>query len=159
DGLEPDVLAHLDATGREVEDGLYPGGGQLLDHALRGLAGDGDDGELQVPQLCLARQVPQGEDRDAFHLLAPFRGVVVEDREDAEPLLGESLVVKERGPEIAEADEGDLPLAVEAEDPLQLRFQPRDVVPDAADAELTEVGQVLPDLRGVEAEALRKILR
>jgi len=34
-----------------------------------------------------------------------------------------------------------------------------DEIPDAADAELAEVGQILPDLRGIQMELLRERLR
>ena len=50
-------------------------------------------------------------------------------------------------------------LAVEPEDLAQVPAQLLDVVADAADAELAEVGQVLADLRGVEMELLGERLR
>ena len=44
--------------------------------------------------------------------------------------------------------------AIEAEDLAQVALQIADVVADAADAELAEVGEVLADLRGVEVKLL-----
>src|SRR5215813_206856 len=49
---------------------------------------------------------------------------------------------KPRRPEVAETDQRDRPLTIEAEDALQLGLEPRHVVADAADAELAEVGEV-----------------
>ena len=40
------------------------------------------------------------------------------------------------------------------EDRAQVRLEFRDVVADAADAELAEVGQVLADLRGIQMKTL-----
>src|SRR5262249_53202533 len=62
-------------------------------------------------------------------------------------------------PRVAEADERYRPLAIEAEDALQLGLEPRDVVADATDAELAEVGEVFSDLRRIEIEAVGQLLR
>ena len=48
---------------------------------------------------------------------------------------------------------------IEAEDLPQVPAQFLDVVADAADAELAEIRQVLPDLRGVQVELLGQRLR
>src|SRR5204863_9239921 len=91
---------------------------------------------------------------------APHLGrVIVEYRGDAEPLTSEALVVVEGGAQIAESHEGDLPLAVETKDALELRLQTRDVVADAAHTELAEIREVFPDLGRVQAEPLRQLLR
>ena len=50
-------------------------------------------------------------------------------------------------------------LPIEAEDLPEMAFQVADVVADAADAELAEVGEVLADLRGVQVELFREPLR
>ena len=50
-------------------------------------------------------------------------------------------------------------LPIEAENLPQVPPQLLDVIADAAHAELAEVGEVLPDLRGVEVELLGKRLR
>ena len=42
---------------------------------------------------------------------------------------------------------------------IRFVFEPRDVVADAARAELAEAGQVLPDLRGVQMKARRQLVR
>src|SRR5262245_26422043 len=120
DVLEPHVPRDLDPARREVQDGLDSGGDQLVDHALGGLGGYRDDGELQVPPLHLAREVAHRENRDAVHGFAPLALIVVEDPEDPEALLGEALVVEERRAEVPEPDERDLPLPIEPQDALEL---------------------------------------
>jgi hypothetical protein len=50
-------------------------------------------------------------------------------------------------------------LAVETQEGVEVIGQGLDVVADAADAELPELGQVLADLRGGEVVALRHLLR
>src|SRR5438445_767489 len=81
------------------------------------------------------------------------------DGRDAQSCAGESAIVAERRSEVAEAHERHGPPAIETEHALALGLQPRDVVPDAPDAELAEVGEVLADLRRVEIEPIRQLLR
>ena len=50
-------------------------------------------------------------------------------------------------------------LLIEAENLAKVPLQVADVVADAADAELAEVGEVLADLRRVEVELLGERLR
>ena len=83
----------------------------------------------------------------------------VEQRDDLEPVVAEPAVVGERQAEVAGADDRDADAAVEPEDLPQVAPQLLDVVADAADAELAEIGQVLPDLRGVQVELLGQRLR
>ena len=84
---------------------------------------------------------------------------VVEQRRDLEALLAEAGIVGEREAEVAGAHDRDAQLAIEAEDLAQVPLQIADVVADAADAELAEVGEVLADLRGVQVELLGERLR
>ena len=95
----------------------------------------------------------------AARLLADLRAQVVEQRRDLEAFLAEARVVGEREAEIAGADDRDAQLAIEAEDLAQMPLEIADVVADAADAELAEVGEVLADLRGVQMELLGERLR
>ena len=83
----------------------------------------------------------------------------VEQRRDLEAFLPEARIVGERQAEVAGAHDGDAQPAIEAEDLPQVAAQLLDVVADAADAELAEVREVLPDLRGVEMELLGERLR
>ena len=83
----------------------------------------------------------------------------VEQRRDLEAFLAEPGIVGEREAEIAGAHDRDAQLAIEAENLAQVALQIADVVADAADAELAEVGEVLADLRGVQVELLGERLR
>src|SRR5262244_3879966 len=157
--LEAHVLGCPQATRREVQDGLDSGGHQRLRHRLGGFRGHGHDGELEVARLRLPGQIAQGQDGHAVGSCPELGGIIIEDGGDPEALTAEALVVIEGGAQVAEAYEGDLPLAVEAEDTLQLGLEPGDVVADATHPELAEVREVLSHLCRVQAEALRQLLR
>src|SRR5262245_7787003 len=159
DVLETDVAGDLDASGREVQDRLDSGRDQLVGHRLRRFHRDRDDRDLDAAGLHLAAEIAAREDRRQLDLGPDLRRSLIKDGRDAEALTGEAPVVEQRRAEVAEADERHRPLAIEPEDPLQLSFQAGDVVADAADAELAEVGKVLADLRRVEVEAVRQLLR
>ena len=68
-------------------------------------------------------------------------------------------VVGQREPEVAGPHDRHAHAAVEAENLPQVPPQLLDVVADAADAELAEIRQVLPDLRRVQVELLGERLR
>src|SRR5262249_40949276 len=76
-----------------------------------------------------------------------------------ETFLPEARIVGEREPEVAGAHDRDAQLAVETEDLPQVALQIADVIADAADAELAEVREVFPDLRGVEVKLFGERLR
>ncbi len=100
------------------------------------------------------------EDADAAARAAPDLGALgVEERDDREPFLPESRVVGEREPEVAGAEDRHAHGAIEPQDHPQVALELLDVVADAADAELAEVGEVLANLRGVQMELLGQGLR
>ena len=84
---------------------------------------------------------------------------VSKSAEISKPSWRKPGIVGEREAEVAGAHDRDAQLAIEAEDLAQVALQIADVVADAADAELAEVGEVLADLRGVEVELLGERLR
>ena len=98
-------------------------------------------------------------DRDAAQLGADLRGVVVEDRDDVEAVVGEDRRAGDRLAEPARADERDVVLARGAQDAADLGDQRVDVVADAALAELAERREVAPDLRRVDVRVLGDVLR
>src|SRR5262249_60402407 len=140
--------------GGDVGVRLDPRREELVGDGLSGLGRDGNDGDRDAAGLDLVSQLTARQHADPADLATDLRGIVVEDRRDPEALAREPLVVEQGGAEVTEADERNRPLAVEAEDLLELRFEAGDVVPDAADAELAEVREILPDLRGVQVDAL-----
>src|SRR6266851_42671 len=156
--LEPHVLGSANAPRGEVEDGLDPGGHELFRHRLGRFGRHRHDGDLEIAALGLAREVAHGQDGHAVGQLPRLGGIVVEDGRDPEALAGEALVVEERRAQVTEAHQRHLPLAIQAQDALELGLEARDVVADAAHAELAEVGEVLPDLGGVQTEALGQLL-
>lgn len=84
---------------------------------------------------------------DPIDLPPGLGGIVVEDRGDPEALTPETLVMEEGGAEVAEADQRRGPLAVEAEDPLELGLEAGHVIARSPHTELGEVGETLADLR------------
>jgi hypothetical protein len=90
----------------------------------------------------------------ASRLVADFLVGGVEKRRDFEAFLAETRVVRERQTEVAGAHDGDTEVAVETENLPQMAAEVLDVVADAANAELAEVGQVLADLRRVQVKLL-----
>ncbi len=88
-----------------------------------------------------------------------FVALGVEERDDREAFLPEPRIVGERESEIAGAEDRDAHGAIEPEDHPQVALELLDVVADAAHAELAEVREVLPNLRGVQMELLGQRLR
>ena len=120
----------------------------------------GDDGDADaVAPRDLLEIVDVVDRHAAARLLADLVAQGVEQRRDLEPFLAEAGIVGEREAEVAGAHDRDAQLAIEAEDLPQVALQIADVVADAADAELAEVGEVLANLRGVQMELLGERLR
>ena len=88
-----------------------------------------------------------------------FAVVGVEDRHDAEAVVGEDVRGGDRLAEVAGAEQRDVVLAAGAQDLADLRDERVDVVADAALAELAEAGQVAADLRRVHVRVLGELLR
>ena len=74
----------------------------------------------------------------------------------SKPSWTKPRVVGERQTEIAGADDRDAQLAIETEDLAQVPPQIADVVADTAHAELSEVREVLANLRGVQMKPFGK---
>ena len=107
--------------------------------ADRGLAHDGVE-------------VVEGETSSSPTTLAARRvRVVVEEGRDLEAARGEPAVVGERVTEVADTDDDDRPVLGQPDLAGDLVAQVVDVVPDATRAVGAEVGEVLAELRGVDA--------
>src|SRR6185503_16557825 len=160
DALQLHVGRHLQRAGRKIQHRLDAGGDHLPEHVLRRRRRHGDDGDADPFAPGHFLQVVDVVDRDAAaRLLADFLFQRVEQRRDLEPFEAEAGIVGEGEAEVAGAHDRDAQLAIEAEDLAQVALQIADVVTDAAHAELAEVREVLPYLRGVEVELLRERLR
>src|SRR6185503_6526947 len=117
--------------------------------------GNGQHGDADAVAAGEFLEVVDVEDWHApARLLANFRALVVEERQDFESFLSEARVVGQREPEVAGADDGDPQLAIEAQNLAQMALQIADVVADAADTELAEIREILANLRGVQVELL-----
>ena len=87
------------------------------------------------------------------------RRIGVDQRLDAKPARTEATVVGERTAEVADPDDGDRPVAGEAELAGDLVQEVLDVVADAPGAVGAEVREVLADLGRVHAGQLGQALR
>ena len=79
--------------------------------------------------------------------------------DDLEALAAEAGIVGEREAEVAGAHHRDPQFSVKAQNLPEMALEILDVVADAADAELAEIGQILANLGGVEVKLLRQRLR
>src|SRR5690606_10151407 len=158
--LELHVGRHRQRARREVQDGPDAGAGHLVDDLLGRRGRHRDDGDadalgphdlLQLPDVVNGHAAA----RDVPDLLVEH----VEERDDLEAFLPEARVIRQGEAQVPGAHDRDLQLAVEAEDLAQVAAEVLDVVAHAAHAELAEVRQILADLRGVQLELRRQLLR
>ena len=160
DALHLHAGRHLQRAGREIQDRLDAGGHHLVEHVLRRFGRHGDHGDVDVLLAHDLLQLLQIVNRHAAPRLVADLGIGdVEHRHDLEAFALEARIVGQRQAEVAGAHHRDAQLAIEAEDLAQVALQVLDVIADAADAELAEVGEVLADLRRVEVELLGQRLR
>ena len=116
--------------------------------------GDTEDDYADVETTDRISNLVEGLDDEIGSGDADLGGVIVEERDDVEALVAEALVGGEGAAEVAGADDGAVPDAVGAEDAAELGDELGDAVTDAAVAELSEVGEVTPDLGVGEVEGL-----
>ena len=143
----------------EVQDSAHPRHHHAVGHGLRRARGNRDDPDLEPQPLGLLLQRVHVEDVEIAPLLVDPLGAHVEHRGEIESLATEFLVREERRADVPRAHQGDLPPAVQAQDETYLFLEARDEVPQAALAEIAEVGKVLPDLCGGDAAQVGQALR
>jgi hypothetical protein len=73
-------------------------------------------------------------------------------------VVGEDVRRRDRGAEVAGADQGDVVLAGRPQDLADLADERVDVVADAPLAELAEPGEIAADLRRVDVCVVRQLL-
>src|SRR4030095_4676979 len=160
DTLQLHVFGNMQRTRRKVQNPLDAGGDNMIDHGLRMRRGDGDDRDVEALAAGDALQLLDVEDGHTPPRFVPDLLVSrVEERGNFEALLPESRVIRQRQTEIAGADKRDAQPPVEPQNLTEMTAQLFDVIADAADAEFTEVREVLSNLRGVEMELLGQALR
>src|SRR5262249_52784412 len=142
---------HLQRAGREVQDGLDASADDEVDHLGRGRRRHGKYGDADAFALDDLLQLADVMNRHpAARVFADLRAQRVEQRRNLEPFLLKAGIVGQRESEVAGADDRHAQLPVEAENLAQMPFEIADVIADATHAELAEIREVFPDLRGVE---------
>src|SRR3954471_18201616 len=157
-GVDRDLGRHLQQRVGVVEDDLHAGVDELVGQRLRRRRGGREDADDDVLLLDDLAQVVDGAHGLGADLLADLLGVVVEDRHDAEAVVGEDVARGDRLAEVAGAEQRDVVLAGGAQDLADLRDERVDVVADAALTELPESGEVAPDLGGVDVRVVAQLL-
>ena len=140
--MDRDLRRHLQQRLGVVEDDLHSGVHELVGQRLCGGGGDREDADDDVLLLHDLAQLVRMPDVRVPDLLPDLVLVGVEDRDDAEAVVGEDVRRRDRLAEVAGAEQRDVVLARGAQDLADLRDERVDVVADAALAELAEAGEV-----------------
>src|SRR5262245_47309778 len=155
--LQLHARRHLQGARREVQDRPNPRLHRHRDDALRRIGRYGHDGNVDVLFFHELPKLDRVVDAHArAGMAADLVSLDVEERDDGKAFLTESGIVGERQPEVARAENRYAHGPVEPENHPQVALELFDVVPHAANAELTEVGQVFANLRGVQVELFRE---
>ena len=101
--MHGDLRRHRQQRLRIVEDDLHAGRDQLVGETLRGLGGDGQDADDDVLVLDQTTQLAGVADTVAADLGADLGRVDVEDRHDAEAVVGEDVRGGDRLAQVARA--------------------------------------------------------
>ena len=131
---------------------------QPVADVLRGAGGGGDHSDGDVALAHDRVEVVERGDLHVADLLADPSRVAVEQGRDLEAARGEARVVGQRVTEVSDPDDDDRPVLGEADLAGDLVAQVVDVVPDPSGAVGAEVGEVLAQLRGVDAGGAREVL-
>src|SRR3954468_6750609 len=157
--VDRDLRRYLQERLGVVEDDLHARVDQLVGERLGGGGRDGEHADRDVLLLDDRLQVVGVPDGRVADLLPQLGRVRVEDRDDAETVVGEDVAGGDRLAEVACAEQRDVVLAGGPQDLADLADEAVDVVADAALAELPEPGEVAPDLRRVDVGVLGELLR
>src|SRR3954447_10495443 len=141
-----------------VEDDLHAGVAEPVGQRL-GRDGryceDADDDVLLLDHLT---QVVDRTHALRADLLADLAGVVVEDRDDPEAVVGEDVARGDGLAEVPGAEQRDVVLAGGPQDLADLGDERVDVVADPPLAELAEAREIAADLGGVDVRPVRQLL-
>lgn len=142
-------LGDLHLDWRKVPDALDAGIDEQVGHALRKGSRHRDDANLDVALLDDGLEAADILHLDVVDRAADDVRVLVEERDEVKAERHEVLVVRERDAEMADADDRDIPVVVEAEDAADVALELIDVVTDALLAELAEGREILAICSGV----------
>src|SRR4051794_17661833 len=134
-GVDGHVRRNLHQRLGVVEDDLHPRLDEVVGHALGRLGRHGkhaDDDVLLGDHLVEVVVRPHAQARLVPDRLTDLAGVGVEDRHDAEPVVGEDVRAGDGLTEVAGPEQRDVVLAARPQDLADLRHQRVDVVTHAA---------------------------
>src|SRR4051812_16627857 len=157
-GVDRHLRWHLKQRLGVVEDDLHAGVDELVGEGLGRTGRHGEDADDDVLLLDDLAQLVGVADPRGPDLLADLGLVGVEDRHDAEAMVGEDVRGRDRAAEVARAEQRDVVLAARAQDLADLRDERVDVVAHPALAELAEAGEVAADLGRVDVGVLGELL-
>ena len=155
---EGDGRRHVQLHGSKIPDAADARRDELICSALRLCSGNSNHTDLNIPlgdDLCEIGNVLHAPFPDTR---ADDDGVAVKDRRKAEAEASNALIVRERRAQMPHADNGEAEVLVEAEDAADTLLELCDVVTDALFSELSEGGEILADLLGIDRETAAEFL-
>src|SRR5688572_5078613 len=124
------------------------------------MRGHGNDRDIEPLAACQPLQVANiVNGHTAARFVANLLVRNIEERRNLKAFLSKSRIVGEREPEISGSHDADAQTPVESENLTKVPAKLSDVVADPTNTELSEVREVLPDLRGVEMKLFGERLR
>jgi 4-amino-4-deoxy-L-arabinose transferase-like glycosyltransferase len=158
DVLETDTLRRAQVYGGEVQDGAQTRADERVEGLLRRRCGNRDHRDPGAGAPHQLAEVVRVVNREGADPVADLLRIDVDPGDHAEAAVVESRIAGEGASEVPHADDEQRLLHVETEEGVQPAGQVADVVPHAAHAELSEVGEILADLRRRQVVAISHLL-
>ncbi len=141
----------------EVHDSFHAGGHEFVGHRLSGSGRHHNHAQLDALLDHNFCQPVEVVDRHAFNIAARLRGLHVERRHDAEVLLPEAAIAEQGPTQVTDADHGDRPGSIGAQNMTDRGNQLLASVSDAGIAKVAEVGQIFADLGIGQTEQVAQV--
>ena len=151
DVVNDDFFWDLEDGGCEIEDGLDAIGDEPVGNFLRNGSGNGEDGDSDIFLSDKRADFSHAEDLNAEVTGALSGGVSVESGDDLESFAREAAVSEEGAAEVTSADEDDGLEAGGSENIGEFFGQGGDGIAEAAGSEVADVGEIFPELGGLDA--------
>jgi len=143
DIFKMNMFWNSDACRRKIDDALDASANEIIGRALGTLRRCSNDADLETQLLDLGGQLTRAHDLHAFHDLADLVRIAVKSAADHEALASELAVAQKSAAQVAHADKGAVPGAVDTERAFDGADEVLDVVADTPDTEFAEVREIL----------------